>query len=97
LSGLANEVKVNLEDARAMPHARILILNWDDGSRTRIRLDHGFGNWKWDGRITEYIDNSCGWVEQLNAINRVEKQNSLGIKNSDHHPTYIVISELSTG
>lgn len=94
LSGLANEVKVNLEDARAMPHARILILNWDDGTLTRIRLDHGFGNWKWDGRITEYIDNSIGWLEQIDVINRVEYQSSLGIKNNDSYPTYVVISEL---
>ncbi len=95
LSNLANEIIVNLEDGRTMQHARILTLNWEDGTQTRIRLDHGFGNWKWDGYINERIDGSIGWLDQLSVVACIEEQQSLKIKNNDQHAAYIVVSHLN--
>lgn len=91
LSDLTNKITVNIEDVHTIKHARVLTLSWEDGTVTRIRLDHGFGNWKWDGRIDVYLEVSKGWIKQIDAIKKIEKQTELNIINNGQHATYIVV------
>lgn len=96
-SNLATDINVELQDTRDMAHARVLTLIWQDGTHTNIRPDHGFGNWRWDGRFNAYIDRNTSWLEQIDLIRGIEDQADLQVKNNELHPTYLVISEVQGG
>lgn len=42
------------EERRQLPHARELLLQWGDGARAIIRLDHGFGAWRVEGGKSDF-------------------------------------------
>lgn len=38
--------QVDIKDKQQLPHARELVLEWADGARMQIGLDHGLGYWR---------------------------------------------------
>lgn len=55
------------EERRQLPHARELSLQWADGARAIIRLDHGFGAWRVEGGKSDFPF-SAPVARQLQAL-----------------------------
>jgi ATP-dependent helicase YprA (DUF1998 family)/rubrerythrin len=94
LDDLAKTIDIQLKNTQDIPHARMLTMQWDDGTQTTIRLDHGFGNWNWDGSINQRVEKSLSWLEQIEVIKKVEMQKNLMIKNKENYPAYFVVKSL---
>lgn len=88
IAGLLNGATVDLMRKADCPHARQLLLEFDDGQELRITLDQGFGAWRITDRGKRFdfrAENARQVSDLRNAIFSVE------IQERGRHPSPIVI------
>ena len=70
-------------------HGRVLSLEWDNGSITYIRFDHGFGCWSANDKSRTHLNLNASPEEQVK--NLVALQPALAVRFSKKFPTQIFI------
>ena len=76
--------------AHELPHARVLTLKWDDGSKWDVRFDQGFGYWK--SKTKEPFPFDRGVPKQLETIAEMDfNVSNAQYSNVKLHPTFIYI------
>lgn len=87
------KVHISLEERRnALPHARILILEFEDGSQLELFPDQGFGAWTITDRrlrfpFDENLEYQLAWIE--------DNMSSIQVRNRDDHdiPAFVKFSK----
>ncbi len=87
------KVHISLEERRnALPHARILILEFEDGSQLELFPDQGFGAWTITDRrlrfpFDENLEYQLAWIE--------DNMSSIQVRNRDDHdiPSFVKLTE----
>jgi ATP-dependent helicase YprA (DUF1998 family) len=75
-----------------LPHSRRLILTWANGVRWELRLDHGFGHWRPNNRISFPFDRSdYQQAKELLEINTHISDVYPGHPKAEQHPTYFYV------
>ncbi|KZY60152.1 hypothetical protein A3742_15110 [Oleiphilus sp. HI0071] len=88
---MGENLSVQLSSIRELPHDRTISLVWDDGSVTKVRLDHGFGPWSMQGErpTFNFESSAASQVKQL-----FEVQRRLKVEQRSAYPTLVFVKHL---
>lgn len=79
----------HVKNIKEMPHGRVVKLTWSDGSTATVRLDHGFGCWRIDGKPRDWFDINADTSSQVEQM--YSAASHLKAKFSKQFPTQIFV------